>query len=213
MHAERFLQKAAKKTKIVMAVRVLSSSVGQSARAALAPLPFRIHREIFVLEILRDLPGLFHLDFFDRGIQLIVSFPALRGAAHVSGGMRQRDSRFGHADEFHRLLRRDREWQRFRIGKADVFARKDYDPSRVLVHLHVVISKSALFVGQRAIDQHFELLDCERLKSKNLRPRHECAIYVKERVVSSGADETKSPGLDVWQEHVLLCLVEMMDLI
>ncbi len=44
--------------------------------------------------------------------------------------MRQRDSRFGHADEFHRLLRRDREWQRFRIGKADVFARKDYDASR-----------------------------------------------------------------------------------
>jgi len=86
-------------------------------------------------------------------------------------------------------------------------------PTRVLVHLHVVISKSALFVGQRAIDQHFELLDCERLKSKNLRPRHECAIYVKERVVSSGADETKSPGLDVWQENVLLCLVEMMDLI
>ena len=86
-------------------------------------------------------------------------------------------------------------------------------PTRVPVHLHVVISKSALFVGQCAIDQHFELLDCERLKSKNLRSRHECAVYIKERIVGGRADETKSPCLDVWQENVLLCLVEMMDLI
>src|SRR6267378_4065662 len=86
-------------------------------------------------------------------------------------------------------------------------------PTRVLVHLHVVISKSALFVDQCAIDQHFELLDCKRLKPKNLRSRHECAVYIKERIVGGRADEAKSPCLDVRQENVLLRLVEMMDLI
>src|SRR4029450_6258737 len=83
----------------------------------------------------------------------------------------------------------------------------------VLVHLHVVISKSALFVGQRAIDYQLELLDRERLKSKDLRSRHECAVYIKERVVGGRADKAKSPCLDVRQKNVLLCLVEMMDLI
>src|SRR4030095_179208 len=83
----------------------------------------------------------------------------------------------------------------------------------VLVHLHVVISKSALFVGQRAIDYQLELLDRERLKAKNLRSRRECAVYIKERVVGGRADKAKSPCLDVRQKNVLLCLVEMMDLI
>ena len=50
-------------------------------------LPFRIHRKMFVLEMLRDPPGLFYLDFLARGIQLIVRFPAFRGAAHVSCGV------------------------------------------------------------------------------------------------------------------------------
>jgi hypothetical protein len=86
-------------------------------------------------------------------------------------------------------------------------------PTRIFIHLHVVISESALFVGQCAIDQHFELLDCERLKSKNLRSRHECAVNIKEWIVSGRADEAESPCLDVWQENVLLRLVEMMDLI
>jgi hypothetical protein len=57
------------------------------------------------------------------------------------------------------------------------------------------------------------LLDCERLKSKNLRPRHERAVHIKERIVGGRSDETKSPCLDVGQENVLLRLVKMMNLI
>src|SRR5882762_4531682 len=57
------------------------------------------------------------------------------------------------------------------------------------------------------------MLDCERFKSKNLGSRDECAVYIKERIVGGRADEAKSPCLDVGQESVLLCLVEMMDLI
>ena len=132
MHAERFRQKATKKTKIVMAVPTLSlfSSVSLVGAPGARALPFWIHREMFVLEMFRDPLGLFHFDFFGRGIQRVIRFAAFRRAAHVSGGMRQRDSRFGQADKFHRLLRRDRERQRLRIGEADVFARKDHDAPR-----------------------------------------------------------------------------------
>src|ERR1700746_134669 len=86
-------------------------------------------------------------------------------------------------------------------------------PTSVLVYLHVVISKSAIFVGQCTIDQHFELFDIERFKSKNLRTRHERAVYVEERIVSSRPDEAESPCLNVGQENVLLCLVKMMNLV
>src|SRR5438445_13400863 len=71
-------------------------------------LPFRIHREIFVLEMLRDLPGLLPFDFFDPGIQLSIRFPTLRATAHLTLAIRPRDSRFGPSDEYHRLLRPDR---------------------------------------------------------------------------------------------------------
>src|SRR5436190_891279 len=86
-------------------------------------------------------------------------------------------------------------------------------PTRTFVHLHLVISKSALLVGECAINQCFELLHCQRLKAKNLRPRNECAVYIKEWVVGGCANKTKSPCLHVRQENVLLRLVEMMDFI
>ena len=82
---------------------------------------------MFVLETLRDPFRLFHFDLFGRGIQLIVGLPTFCGAAHVSRGMSQRNSRFGHADKFHRLLRRYRKLQRFRIGEANVFACENDD--------------------------------------------------------------------------------------
>src|SRR5438132_8632457 len=86
-------------------------------------------------------------------------------------------------------------------------------PARVLVDLHVVISEAALFVGQRAIDQLFELLDAERFELKHLRARDERAIYIKERIVRSRADEAEISGFDVGQKNGLLRFVEMMDLI
>ena len=44
--------------------------------------------------------------------------------------MRKRDSRFGHPDKFHRLLRRDRKLQRFRVSKANVFACENHNSPR-----------------------------------------------------------------------------------
>src|SRR5437870_1084541 len=83
----------------------------------------------------------------------------------------------------------------------------------VLVHLHVVISKAALFVSECAVDQQFELLDAERFESKNLRARNERAVYIKERIVRGRANKAKISSFDIRQKDVLLRLVEMMDLI
>src|SRR5438046_3404438 len=85
--------------------------------------------------------------------------------------------------------------------------------ARFLVHLHVVISETALFVGQCAIDQLFELLNAERFKSKDLRARDQRAVHIKERVVSGRANQAKASGFDIGQKNVLLRFVEMMDFI
>src|ERR1700746_1015530 len=71
----------------------------------------------------------------------------------------------------------------------------------ILVELHVVISKAALFVSECAVDQLFELLRAERFESKNLRARDE------------RADQAEISSFDIRQKNVLLRFVEMMDLI
>ena len=71
--------------------------------AAVRALRFWIYREMLVLEVLRDPFCLFHFNLFGGGIQSVVRFAAFRRAAHVSGRVRQRDARFGHANKFHRL--------------------------------------------------------------------------------------------------------------
>src|SRR5438874_13786291 len=86
-------------------------------------------------------------------------------------------------------------------------------PARVSVHLHVVISKAPLFVGRRAIDQLLQLRDAERFESKDLRARHQRAVYVKERIVCGRTNEAKISSLHIGQKNVLLRLIEMMNLI
>src|SRR6266550_5961909 len=86
-------------------------------------------------------------------------------------------------------------------------------PTRVLVDLNRVISKTTFLVAQSAIDQLFELLDTERFELKDLRTRDERAVYVKERVVSRRTDEAEISRFDVGQENVLLRFVEVMNLV
>ena len=86
-------------------------------------------------------------------------------------------------------------------------------PARVVVHLHVVISKAALLIGQCAIDQLFQLFNAQRFKSENLRTRHERAVHIKERIVRGRADKAEIATLNIGQKNVLLCLVKVVDLI
>src|ERR1700737_4876709 len=85
--------------------------------------------------------------------------------------------------------------------------------SSVLVDLNVVIAETAFFVRQRAIDQLFEFVDAERFELENLRPGNKRAVYVEKRIVSRRADQSQVPTFDVGKKNVLLCLVEMMDLV
>ena len=85
--------------------------------------------------------------------------------------------------------------------------------ARILVHFDVVISKAALFIGQRAIDQLFELFDAERFESKNLRAGDQRAVHIKKRIVSGRANETEISGFYVGQQNVLLRFIKMMDLV
>src|SRR5260370_36364071 len=86
-------------------------------------------------------------------------------------------------------------------------------PASVLVDLDFVISEAAFLVGKRAVDQLFELFDAERLELKDLGPRDERTVDVKERIVRRRADESEISTFDVGQKNVLLCFVEMMDLV
>src|SRR5882724_3436555 len=83
----------------------------------------------------------------------------------------------------------------------------------IFVDLHIVSSEAAFSIGERAIDQLFELLDAEWFELKHLRPRHESAVYIKEGVVRSRADEPEVSSLNIGQKDVLLRFVEMVDLI
>src|SRR6476646_8547566 len=83
----------------------------------------------------------------------------------------------------------------------------------VFIDLHVVISKAMFLIGERAVDQLFELLNAERFKSKDLRARDERAVHIKERIVSGRANQAEASSFDIGQKNVLLRFVEMMDLI
>ncbi len=83
------------------------STRSKAARPARSPLPVRINWEMLVLEMFGNALRLFHLDLFRRFIERIVGFAAFLGPAHVSRGMRERNSRFRQADEFDGLLRRN----------------------------------------------------------------------------------------------------------
>src|SRR4029077_2737474 len=86
-------------------------------------------------------------------------------------------------------------------------------PARVLVDLDFVIAEAALLVGERAVDQLFELFDAERFELKHLGARNERTVNVKERIVSRRPNQPKISTFDVGQKNVLLRFVEMMDLV
>ena len=75
------------------------------------------------------------------------------------------------------------------------------------------MAEAALFVGQGAVDQLFELLDLEGLELENLGAGDEGAVDVEEGVVGRGADQAQVSALDVGQEDVLLRFVEVVDLV
>ena len=130
---------------------------------------------MFVLEMLRDALCLFHLDLFGRGVQRVVGFAAFRRATHVSGGMRERNTRFGQPDKFDRLLRGDGEWERFRIGQTNVFAGKNDDAPR---------DETEIFTGM----QHFREPVYRAFFVRSAHAFDKCADCVVVRVAGAIVD-------------------------
>src|SRR5450755_4206451 len=86
-------------------------------------------------------------------------------------------------------------------------------PSCVGIHLDSILTEAALGIIQRAVDQFLQLLDPQRLELKNLRARDQCAVHIEKRVVSRSTDQAQISALYIWQENVLLRLVEVMNFI
>ncbi|MES4785281.1 MAG: hypothetical protein C4294_05080 [Nitrospiraceae bacterium] len=52
-------------------------------------------------------------------------------------------------------------------------------PASVCIHPDRVVSETAFFIAEGAIDQQFELIGLERLEPENLRARYERAVDIK----------------------------------
>ena len=131
---------------------------------------------MFVLQVFGHAFGLFGFNLLRRGAEGFVGFAIFWRATHVGSGVGEGNARFGHSDEFHGLLRGDRERQRFRIGQSDIFAREDHDASR---------DEAKVFAGM----QHF----CEPVDRAFFVGRahalNECADRVVVRVADAIVDD------------------------
>src|SRR6266404_5917131 len=83
----------------------------------------------------------------------------------------------------------------------------------ILVDLNVVISETALFIRERAVDQLLQLPDLKRFELKNLGARNERTVYIKERIVSGRSDQPEISAFDIGEENILLRFVKVVDLV
>src|SRR5262249_5401879 len=74
-------------------------------------------------------------------------------------------------------------------------------------------AEPALRIGERAVDERADLVGGERLENEDASARQERGDDLERGVLGRGADEDDRAALDVWQERVLLRLVEAMDLV
>ena len=85
--------------------------------------------------------------------------------------------------------------------------------SGVVVELNVEHAVAAFFVGEGAADDPPDRLFVQRLESEDLRPADQGGVDGEEGVFRRGPDERDDALLDVAEQHVLLGLVEAVDLV
>ncbi len=84
---------------------------------------------------------------------------------------------------------------------------------RLRVHRRARAAETALRIGERAFHHADHVLHRHRFELENLRTRNERRVDVEIRVVRRRPDEPNNSALDVRQQHVLLRLVETVDLV
>ena len=81
------------------------------------------------------------------------------------------------------------------------------------MHVDVVRSQAALFVGQRPPQQRLDLVRRQRLELEDLAAADQCAIHREKRIARRRADQRDDAFLHVGQQCVLLGLVEAVNLV
>jgi len=75
------------------------------------------------------------------------------------------------------------------------------------------VAQTAHGVGYGAADQRGDRLFAQRTQFEDQRPRRQRAVHEHIRIVGGGADQCDGAVLHIGQQHILLRLVETMDLI
>ena len=68
-------------------------------------------------------------------------------------------------------------------------------------------------LARRARDHLAELFVVQTLEHIHGRPREQCTVHFERRILRGGAYKDEQPRFHVWQECVLLCLVEAVHLV
>ena len=101
-----------------------------------------------------------------------------------------------------------------REGPAGVaVARLGEELECVVVQVHLEMAQTADRIGRGTAQQRLDLLGRKRLELEDAAAAHQGAIDREERILGRGPDQNDLPLLHAGQEHVLLRLVETMDLV
>ena len=83
----------------------------------------------------------------------------------------------------------------------------------IRVDLHTHPPQSALDIDKRPFDQNQKIAFRKRPKLENLRAGNQRAVDAEKRVLRRRANQPHHAVLDLGEQHILLCLVETVDLI
>src|SRR5215471_19695132 len=73
--------------------------------------------------------------------------------------------------------------------------------------------QAAIVICQRPPDNFFDLVFVKLVQDQNPRPRQQRTDYFERGILSRCPDKDHGAVLDRWEERVLLCLIEAMDLV
>ncbi len=84
---------------------------------------------------------------------------------------------------------------------------------RVVVELYSLFAEATSFIGERATDDGFDVVDRQRFEFEHAAAADERAGQREEGILRGRADEDHGAIFNVGQEHILLGAVEAMDFV
>jgi hypothetical protein len=84
---------------------------------------------------------------------------------------------------------------------------------RIVIDLQAQRAQAPVVVGQCPLECHHDVVGADRVHHVHAAARQQRRIQFERRVLGGGADEHDHTALDVWQERILLGLVEAVHLV